>query len=293
MPVLYRPGWNASCSACLRGNVDHLQLRRIEVDSPTPILEQIVRHEAVHAFRGLHDLRRRLADDRRCYALVEPAAPDLLQIFTEVAFTRGVSGNVTAILDVESPVVDPTACDCAMFYSISNCHRHLRGLGLGNLLIRRVVERLQQEMPQLRTFATVSPVPGFRAWVKELAERRGGALLETVRTLDQDGWALEPGPSSVLEDTLLPLCATYLLGAKRGDEPLDPVARFHLGNGARLDRINWLGDRSDAGFARSAGIVANYVYELRAVDANREVYQATHPVIAGPSVQALASYSSF
>ncbi len=268
-------------------------LREIDQNTPPAILSQIVRYEAVHAVRGLADLRRRLARDRRCYALFSDALPGEPLVFIEVALTQEICRDVSRLLDTNSPVLDPADCRCAMFYSISSCHDGLRGVPFGNTLIRMALDRLQAEMPQLHTFATVSPVPGFRAWVTDLAQRRGGTLLNAVNALDHDGWSQEPGPSSVLEDTLLPLCATYLLGAKRGDEPLDPVARFHLANGAKLDRINWLGDRTDAGFARSAGIVANYIYDVRAVEANRDVYQARRAVIAGPSVQALASYSSF
>jgi malonyl-CoA decarboxylase len=232
--------------------------------------------------------RRRLEEDRRCFALFSAALPDQPPLaFIELAFTRGICGDVTALLDSNSPVMDPATCDCAMFYSISSCHDGLRGIPFGNMLIRLVVERLQQELPWLTTFATVSPVPGFRPWVTELAQRRGGSLLEAVAALDAGHWTLDPDESRRLEETLVPLCAAYLLYAKRGTEPLDPVARFHLGNGARLERINWLGDRSDAGFMRSAGIVANYLYDLSSVDANRDAYSATRSLSVAPAVESL------
>jgi malonyl-CoA decarboxylase len=263
-PAWRRPTWariEARLAELLRARLaaDPPSLRRIDLNTPPAILAQIVRYEAVHAIRGLSDLRRRLAADRRCYALFTDALPGQPLAFIEVAFTRDICGDVSRLLDIASPVLDPEACDCAMFYSISSCHQGLRGIPFGNLLIRLVVERLQQEMPWLMTFATVSPVPGFRAWITDLAQRQGGTLLEAVKALDDERWPNEAAKSKQLEQALLPLCAAYLMDAKRGDEPLDPVARFHLGNGAVLDQIHWLGDRTSAGFKRSAGIVANYL----------------------------------
>jgi malonyl-CoA decarboxylase len=288
-----RPTWariEARLAELLRARLaaDPPALCRIDLSTPPAVLGQIVRYEAVHKFRGLADLRRRLAADRRCYALFSAALPAQPLVFIEVAFTKGICGDVSTLLDTESPVLEPDSCDCAMFYSISSCHEGLRGIPFGNLLIRLVVEHLQQEMPGLRTFATVSPVPGFRAWITDLAHRRGGPLLEAITKLSDERWMYEPGASSRLEEMLLPLCATYLIDAKRGAEPLDAVARFHLGNGARLERIHWLGDRTPAGFARSAGIVANYLYDLPSVDSNREAFSATHRVVASPTLQQLA-----
>src|SRR4051812_46738952 len=167
---------------------DPPRLHRIDLDTPPAVLAQIVRYEAVHAIRGLADLRRRLAADRRCYALFTDALPGAPLAFIEVAFTRGICGDVSTLLDTQSPVMDPETCDCAMFYSISSCHSGLRGIPFGNLLIRLVVERLQQELPGLRTFATVSPVPGFRDWITDLAKRQGGTLLEAVNALDNERW---------------------------------------------------------------------------------------------------------
>jgi malonyl-CoA decarboxylase len=264
------------------------ELRQIDSSSPPVVLDQIVRYEAVHAFRGPRDLSRRLQADRRCYALFSPAMPNEPLVFTEVAFTRGISGDVSAILDSNGRVDDPASCDCAMFYSISSCQDGLRGVPFGNTLIRQVVDRLQEELPCIRTFATVSPVPGFGRWVSDLARRNGGELADLVAVLDGERWRDERDTSTRLEAELLPLCASYLLHAKRGTEPLDAVARFHLGNGARLERINWLGDRSDAGFERSAGITANYLYDLPHVETNSQAYRSTHAVIASRQVQLLA-----
>ena len=158
----------------------------------------------------------------------------------------------------------------------------------GNMLIRRVVNVLQAELPSIRTFATVSPVPGFRRWLADLALRKPGELAELVTMLDEGGWQHRRDRVARLQTELLPLCASYLLHAKRGDEPLDAVARFHLGNGARLERINWLGDTSAAGVMRSAGITANYLYDLDAVDANHAAYHAAGTIAAAPQVTLLA-----
>ena len=287
------PSWNeaeARIAASLRALFTAFppELRRIDMQTSAPILDQIVRFEAVHAVRGLFDLRRRLENDRRCYALFSAALPDEPLVFMELAFTRGLAGDVTAILDVHSDIVDPASCDSAMFYSISSCHEGLRGIPFGNTLIRLVVERLQQEMPWLTTFATASPVPGFRAWLRDEAQHRHGALDRVVTMLESGEWMSRPDESAELERLLLPLCATYLVHAKRGSEPFDPVARFHLGNGARLERINWMGDRSEAGYRRSAGIVANYVYDLASLDINRDAYASTRGVLAAAPVEHLA-----
>jgi malonyl-CoA decarboxylase len=175
-----------------------------------------------------------------------------------------------------------------MFYSISSCHEGLRGVPLGGVLIRRVLDQLQRECPSLRTFATVSPVPGFRPWLSQLARKQGGELGDIVASLDGSTWLTNPEVACHVQSALLPLCASYLVHAKRGAEPLDPVARFHLGNGARLERINWLGDRSTAGLARSVGITANYVYDPSEVDANHDVYRRTRAVFAAQPVTVLA-----
>jgi len=287
------PSWaavEARVADSLRAHfaADPPQLRRIDARTPISILRQIVRYEAVHKMQDLGDLWRRLQSDRRCYALFSPSMPNEPLVFTELAFTRGIAEDVSNILNRDAPVVDPEACDSAMFYSISSCHEGLRGVPFGNLLIRRVVERLRQEMPFLQTFATVSPVPGFRPWLKNMARDRGGRLNEIVTTLDHGRWMDERYESARLKAALLPLCASYLLDAKRGTEPLDPVARFHLGNGASIEGINWLGDRSADGFTRSAGITANYLYNLADVDVNHDFYRRTHAVIAARRIEILA-----
>jgi malonyl-CoA decarboxylase len=267
---------------------DPPELRRIESSTSAAILNQIIHYEAVHEIRSLRDLWRRLETDRRCYALFSASMPDEPLVFIELALTSRAVTDVVTILDADAPVVDPSACTCAMFYSISSCHEGLRGVPLGGLLIRQVLDRLQWELPHLRTFATVSPVPGFRAWLRDLARTQGGGLGQIVASLDDSTWLRDPEVGARVKSALLPLCASYLVHAKRGAEPLDAVARFHLGNGARLDRINWLGDRSAAGLARSAGITANYVYEPSEIDLNHNLYSRTHAVCAAQQLTVLA-----
>jgi malonyl-CoA decarboxylase len=268
-------------------NGGFLELRRIDWHTPPPVLEWLIRHEAVHQICDWHDLRRRLQPDRRCYALFHPALPDEPLIFTELAFTRGLGGNVQPLVDPETPLIDPETCDTALFYSISNCHPGLRGISFGNVLIRRVVDHLAREYPGLSAFATVSPIPGFRSWLTA-AVRSGGAgsrLAALVAELDATGWHLDADRSATLGRALVPLCALYLLQAKRGPEPDDPVARFHLGNGARLERLNWLGDPTPAGIRRSASVTANYVYRLADVERNHDAYVASGTVTASPRVE--------
>lgn len=263
-------------------------LCRVDRSAPAAILNQIIHYEAVHEIRGLRDLSRRLEADRRCYALFSASMPDEPLVFTEVALTSRVVTDVGRILDVDAPVADPRASTCAMFYSISSCHEGLRGVPLGGVLIRQALDRLQRELPNLRTFATVSPIPGFRPWLSHLARTQGGELGQIVASLDDPAWLRDEASGARVESALLPLCASYLVHAKRGAEPLDAVARFHLGNGARLERINWLGDRSAAGLARSAGITANYVYDPTEIDSNHERYGRTRAVSAAEQVTVLA-----
>jgi malonyl-CoA decarboxylase len=178
-------------------------------------------------------------------------------------------------------VAVPANADCAMFYSITNCQEGLRGISFGNLLIKQVAEDLKREFPHLRRFATLSPVPGFRRWLGE----HGGP--ELLKKIDDPAWHLGEVPEAV-QAQLTRLCARYLVHAKQGEEPLDPVARFHLGNGASLERLNWMGDTSEQGMARAAGLMVNYVYWLAEVERNHERYFREHAVVAAPAVEKLA-----
>jgi len=229
------------------------------------------------------------ADLRHCVQLARQWDAEEPLVFIELALTSRLSARVQPLLDPDSPIVEPASCRYAMFYSISSCHEGLRGVTLGNALIRRAVDSLRHEFPRLKTFATLSPVPGFRAWLTGAAregDRRGA---EIVAKLDESSWLHEGAESSDLQRQLVPLCASYLLFAKRGEEPADPVARFHLGNGARLERLNWMGDTSAAGLSRSAGLTANYLYKLSDVERNHQAYVTAQKVIASRRVEKLAN----
>jgi malonyl-CoA decarboxylase len=277
-----RPSWavvEADLAHVLKSvfNRGVLEFHQIDWETSAPVLEKLMLYEAVHKIHDWPDLRRRLEADRRCYAFFHPAWPGEPLIFTEVALTRGMSATITPLLDPESPVLDTDGCDSAIFYSISNCQPGLRGFAFGNALIGRVVDDLRARLPQLRTFATLSPIPGFRPWLSALASSPNGspsldALMKKLTGSSPLGWLADERLSAELEAALVPLCARYLLHAKQGAEPADPVARFHLANGARLQRVNWLSDVSRAGMDRAAGLTANYIYCPTNLERNRQAY---------------------
>ena len=279
-------------------NRGFLALERIDWRTSALVLEKLIQYEAVHQIQGWRDLRRRLQADRRCYGFFHPSLPDEPLIFIEVALTEGMSARVQPLLDPDSPVVDPASADCAIFYSITNCQEGLRGVSFGNLLIKQVGEDLGREFPRLTIFATLSPVPGFRAWLADAAAAHaglsGGAELEALPgKLELQDWHQDKALAAELQPQLLRACAYYLLHAKHGREALDPVARFHLGNGARLERLNWLGDTSEVGMQRAAGLMVNYVYRLADVERNHEAYAREHQVIASSRIERLARESPF
>ncbi len=241
-------------------NRGFLELRRIDWNTPASVLEKLIRYEAVHEIQGWDDLRRRLAPDRRCFAFFHPALPGDPLIFVEVALVQGLAGAIAPLL---APALgDPDKADTAIFYSISNCQDGLRGISFGNFLIKQVVEELQQELPHLRVFSTLSPMPGFRRWV----ERRGG----------------DPVTS---EAETLQLAARYLTNP--GAKSADPVARFHLGNGARLERINWMGNPAPRGMQESFGVMVNYLYDPDTIEDNHETYAKGGAVVRSAAVAAL------
>lgn len=274
-------------------NRGFLILRRIDWRTSAFVLERLIRYEAVHQIQGWNDLRRRLAADRRCYAFVHPALPDEPLIFIEVALTRGLITKVQPLLDPDSPAVDPAAANCATFYSITNCQEGLRGVSFGNSLIKQAVEDLGRELPRLRMFATLSPIPGFRRWLDtsndlHVAADRSPQLRALLARVDtHDVQALQTISPS-LREAVTRLCARYLLHAKQGKAPLDPVARFHLANGARLQQVNWLADTSENGLQQSIGLMANYVYRARDTERNHEAYAKDCRVIASNDVERLA-----
>jgi malonyl-CoA decarboxylase len=264
-----------------------LELRRLTWSDSAALLERLANLEAVHAVRGWFDLKDRLDDDRRIYAFFHPALPGTPLVFTEVALTDEIPTSIRAILNKDAPRVDPAAARCATFYSISNCERGLTGIPFGNALIKHAVDLLRRELPKLRTFATLSPLPGFAAWVRALGERVDPAVRAA---LAEAGWHRNAASASALREPLLRLAARYLVAAKREDgAPRDAVARFHLANGALIERLDWLADTTQRGLRQSFGIMVNYRYALDRYAANQLAYSQDHSVDASPAVKALAN----
>ena len=269
-------------------------MRRIDWTTPANVLERIIRYESVHRIDGWEDLRRRLSPvDRRCYAFFHPALADEPLIFVEVALAREIPAAIAPLLSKDRVAVPPDAQSTAVFYSINNTQRGLSGVSFGHFLIKQVAHDLKRDVPSLDAFVTLSPVPGFAAWLA--AERRNPAsalLTELDRarleSLDAPGWIAATETAGRLDDVLMPLAAHYFLEAKdAAGRPLDPVARFHLGNGARLERVNWLGDASENGLRQSYGVMVNYLYSLPDIEAHHEAYWNDGVVAASPAVHAL------
>jgi malonyl-CoA decarboxylase len=253
-------------------NRGFLEVRRIDWQSPTAVLEKLIAYEAVHEIKGWNDLRRRLAPDRRCYAFFHPALPGEPLIFVEVALVEGLAGAVPPLLlqdgDEEAARLRAARADTAIFYSISNCQDGLRGVSFGNFLIKQVVEELQTELPRLQRFSTLSPIPGFRRWLMEQPRDGDAALLSK---LESEEWWQDPELSEQLRTGLMQRCAAYLT-RRPSSGRIDPVARFHLGNGARLERINWLGNTAPRGIRESFGVMVNYLYDHDQIEANHEAF---------------------
>jgi malonyl-CoA decarboxylase len=276
-------------------NRGFLVLKRIDWSTPAVILERIIRYEAVHEISDWDELRRRIEPpDRRCFAFFHPSLVDDPLIFVEVALTDETPAAIAPILANERAPINPSKATTAVFYSISNCQEGLRGISFGHFLIKQVVEELAREFGSLKTFVTLSPVPGLRRW---LAEARADAARElklsaeqrkALAILEHDQWARRADVAKRLRPLVMPVAAHYLMRAKtaRGN-PLDPVARFHLGNGARLERLNWLADTSPKGIADSAGLMVNYSYVLKDIERNHESYANNGEVVASSSVRGL------
>jgi malonyl-CoA decarboxylase len=267
-------------------NRGFLTLERIDWHTPADILERLIQYEAVHRMDGWDDLRRRLDRDRRCFAFFHPALPGEPLIFVEVALVNGLATSVQPLLDRSGEPDDPAAADTAIFYSISNCQDGLAGISFGNFLIKQVVHELARELPRLKVFSTLSPIPGLRRWLAEQADLTEPER-EAVGRLDNPDWHLNEALALAVRPVLMRLCARYLVDAKRGDRPADPVARFHLGNGARLEQINWMGDSSANGIAQSAGMLCNYLYDLKTIERNHEAYADSGRVAASSQVRKL------
>jgi malonyl-CoA decarboxylase len=277
-------------------DVGLLDLRRLTWDSPASLLEKLIIYEAVHEIQSWDDLKHRIADDRRCYAFFHPQMPDTPLIFVEVAFAPQMADNVQALLDPRLPPQNLDKARWAIFYSISNTQPGLRGISFGNFLLKRVIDQLLTELPKLKSFATLSPIPGFADWLEKLNPDEVEAIVrgrsrERPRRGVPDGarWAARLRKAAnrggggnggeVVQRAGMKLAAAYLQTMKTG-APLDAVARFHLGNGARIERINWAADRSSKGLAQSAALMVNYLYELEQLDENLSRLNAGKPAIS-------------
>jgi malonyl-CoA decarboxylase len=272
-------------------NRGFLELRRIDWQSPAAVLEKLIAYEAVHAIKGWDDLRRRLAPDRRCFAFFHPALPGEPLIFVEVALVEGLATSMPPLLsqDVEEHTARAQAAgaDTAIFYSISNCQDGLRGVSFGNFLIKQVVEELQAEFPQLKRFSTLSPVPGFRRWLTQRLAEENNPDATLLPKLARDGWWHDPEQSEPLRTALMRLCATYLTRRASPGNRIDPVARFHLGNGARLELINWLGNTEVRAIQESFGIMVNYLYDHDNIENNHEAFVRGGTIVRSPGVDTL------
>ena len=276
-------------------NRGFLVLRRIDWSTPAIVLEKIIRYEAVHEIRGWDDLRRRIdPPDRRCFAFFHPALVDEPLIFVEVALEREIPGAIAPILaSGRQEFVPLEKARVAVFYSISNCQRGLAGVSFGNFLIKQVVEEICRELPKLSTFVTLSPTPNFARWLtRELKAEHSNVITDNDRAvltlMERPHWWTDPELFTKLQDPLQRLAAFYYLRAKTpAGLPVDAVARFHLGNGARLERINYLADTSDKAIAQACGIMVNYLYDLDDIEKNHEAFAEGRTVVASNNVQRL------
>jgi len=293
-------------------DVGFLELQRIDWNSPAVLLERLVGYEAVHEIRSWSDLKNRLDSDRRCYALFHHRMPNEPLIFVEVALVRGLAGSVQRLLDKKAPLLDPKEADTAIFYSISNCQRGLAGISFGNFLIKRVVELLGNEFRNLKAFATLSPIPGFGEWLGAKLAKGDPALLSeeeaaSLRTaapaaapaaetgtqalqaiLHHRGWFRDPTMQKAAEPVLVRLAARYLLVESRGRRALDPVAHFHLSNGARIERIIMGADTAGKGVKESATLMVNYLYDPAKIEEYHEDYAGEGKRNASTAVRRLA-----
>ena len=300
-------------------DIGFLELSRITWNSPAALLEKLIAYEAVHAIKSWDDLKGRLASDRRCFAFFHPGMPDEPLIFVEVALVNGIAGSVDDLINRDEDAADPRHADTAIFYSISNAQAGLAGISFGDFLIKRVVAELQRDLPNLKQFSTLSPIPGFRSWVqKQVDARHRGEVtglpaiagpsvtvksnrglpvhIETAITDCED--LFEPQPSAERPEQVSPetrealelLCCWYLLNARRPDSgtAFDPVAHFHLTNGARVERLNWLGNGNEAGWQQSFGMMVNYLYDLADIEKNHESYVGQGRIAASGAVKRLA-----
>jgi malonyl-CoA decarboxylase len=275
-------------------NRGFLVLRTIDWSTPANLLEKIIRYEAVHAIRDWNDLRARIdSPDRRCYAFFHPALIDEPLIFVEVALTRGIPAGIDPILSANRERIEPERATTATFYSISNCQRGLAGVSFGHFLIKQVVEEVGRQIPRLSTFVTLSPAPNFAEWLRRERVTEASVVLSeedraALETLDRADWWRDEATAETVREPLLRAAAWYYLRARtpRGT-PLDSVARFHLGNGARLERLNFAADTSERALRQSHGLMVNYLYDLEHIERNHEAYAQQHAVVAASAVTRL------
>jgi malonyl-CoA decarboxylase len=280
-----------------------LDLKEITWQSPASLLEKLIKYEAVHEIRSWADLKNRLDSDRLCYAFFHNKMPDEPLIFVEVALVSEITDSIRNLLDEEVETIKPEEADTAVFYSISNAQKGLTGINLGNFLIKRVVNDLSKKLKGLKHFVTLSPVPNFRKWLDPILNNGDESILspteiKTVKSVNDhknaargllelldSNWSISPDVSKILKPILMRLCVGYLLQERRGKKALDPVANFHLENGAFIERINWLGDTSEKGLKQSAGIMVNYYYRLSDIEKNHELYITESRINASKDVK--------
>jgi malonyl-CoA decarboxylase len=285
-------------------DVGFLELQRITWSSPAALLEKLVEYEAVHEIRSWDDLKNRLDSDRRCYAFFHPRMPLEPLIFVQVALLEDLADDVQRLLDIEAPLTDASKATTAIFYSISATQTGLRGVSFGNFLLKRVVDDLQRDFPRLKTFATLSPIPGLVRWAQKNPQELAAAITPAdwkrlaaagidspdsprlARILEASAeWTEDEALARALRDPLLKLAARYLVHASRDGKPVDAVARFHLGNGARVERLNWLADTSAKGLGQSWGIMVNYLYDPDRIETNLEAFASEGRIDASAAVK--------
>jgi len=260
-------------------NPGFLELRRIDWSAPAVLLEKLIEHEAVHAITGWDDLRRRLQPDRRCFAFFHPQLPGEPLIFVEVALVSEISAAIRPLIDATAPIRDACEFRTAMFYSISNCQPGLKGISIGTFLIKQVIDAIRAEIPTLTRFATLSPMPGFNAWLDRHADPRLVAGADAWSAVVRAGW--HPAAASEGQSLALLECADRYL-ADSATPAGDPVARFHLSNGASLHRINWAADESTKGLRQSSGLMVNYLYDPQRLETNHEAFTNGVVMRSGP-----------
>ncbi len=285
-----------------------LDMREITWNSSAALLEKLMEYEAVHHISSWRDLKNRLDSDRRCFAFFHNKMPNEPLIFIEVALVNGMADNVQNLLNEESPVIEQDEADAAIFYSITSAQKGLAGISLGNFLIKWVVLELSSELKNLKIFSTLSPIPGFRRWLDPLLENGDTSLLKagdilsikklgsgnnaarTLLNILQGDWHQDSKTSAILEKPLMGLAAHYLLHEKKGKRALDPVTHFHISNGARLERINWLADVSLKGMQESAGLMVNYLYRQADIDECHEAYASEGKIVYSRQVKDCLGY---